>query len=235
MRKDIKNFGIMILLISKDSLCIKNIERICVANEWSLDCFTSNFDVLKIDYLYKNILFIDTSIGSDLAFSICEKHRTNSNIPIIMAGFEKREELLECVYRCGADKYIEKKPETNDFFLLEEKISSIIRLKYSVALGDEKKYMYKNLYLDMSAFKLEINEIYIKTPFKELCILELFLKKPKKIYSIDEIFEYAWQENAYNNSNASVMTYICSLRKKLKLNSSIPKILNLSGRGYYLE
>ena len=50
---------------------------------------------------------------------------------------------------------------------------------------------------------------------QEFAILELLLKHPKKVFSKEEIFEYAWDE-PYMGETKTLDVHISNIRKKIK-------------------
>ena len=76
-------------------------------------------------------------------------------------------------------------------------------------------------------------EVIILT-YTEYKILELFLSHPKKIYSLDNIYQSIWEEDAVGDS--TIMVHIKNLRKKLGDSSRNPKYIRTAwGKGYYVE
>ena len=65
-------------------------------------------------------------------------------------------------------------------------------------------------------------------------ILKLFVANKKKIFSLDNIYQSIWEEDAVGDS--AIMVHIKNLRKKIGDNSRSPKYIKTAwGRGYYVE
>ena len=64
----------------------------------------------------------------------------------------------------------------------------------------------------------------------------LFLMSEKgKVFSIDQIYEHAWEEPAYNSDN-TVAVHIRRIREKIEINPKEPKYLKVVwGIGYKIE
>lgn len=74
----------------------------------------------------------------------------------------------------------------------------------------------------------------IPLTYTEFKILELLATHKKKIYSLDNIYQSIWEEEAVGDS--AIMVHIKNIRKKLGDNSRNPKYIKTAwGRGYYIE
>ena len=86
-----------------------------------------------------------------------------------------------------------------------------------VSLGAEfqSEHMlpYKDLVLDLDSQSVWKGEEMISLTRTEFQILELFFSHPKKIYSMENIYQSIWQEEAVVDS--TIMVHIKKLRKKL--------------------
>ena len=74
----------------------------------------------------------------------------------------------------------------------------------------------------------------IPLTYTEFKILELLATHKKKIYSLENIYQSIWEEEAVGDS--AIMVHIKNIRKKLGDNSRNPKYIKTAwGRGYYIE
>lgn len=107
-----------------------------------------------------------------------------------------------------------------------------------VSLGAEfqSEHMlpYKDLVLDLDSQSVWRGEEMISLTRTEFQILELFFSHPKKIYSMENIYQSIWQEEAVGDS--TIMVHIKNLRKKLGDSSRNPQYIKTAwGKGYYAE
>ena len=105
-----------------------------------------------------------------------------------------------------------------------------------VSLGAEfqSEHMlpYKDLVLDLDSQSVWKGEEMISLTRTEFQILELFFSHPKKIYSMENIYQSIWQEEAVGDS--TIMVHIKNLRKKLGDSSRNPQYIKTAwGKGYY--
>ena len=107
-----------------------------------------------------------------------------------------------------------------------------------VSLGAEfqSEHMlpYKDLVLDLDSQSVWKGEEMISLTRTEFQILELFFSHQKKIYSMENIYQSIWQEEAVGDS--TIMVHIKNLRKKLGDSSRNPQYIKTAwGKGYYAE
>ena len=101
---------------------------------------------------------------------------------------------------------------------------------------EEKKnqLLIKDLVLDLDNQSVFRGEEIISLTYTEYKILELLASHKKKIYSLDNIYQSIWEEDAVGDS--AIMVHIKNLRKKLGDDSRNPKYIKTAwGKGYYVE
>ncbi len=106
----------------------------------------------------------------------------------------------------------------------------------SLGAGFQSEHMlpYKDLVLDLDIQSVWKGEEMISLTRTEFQILELFFSHPKKIYSMENIYQSIWQEEAVGDS--TIMVHIKNLRKKLGDSSRNPQYIKTAwGKGYYAE
>ena len=139
-------------------------------------------------------------------------------------------------FSVGADDYIVK-PFSNMELLM--RVKAVLR---RINLGKEKQITevvtkqiaFRDLKLDLESQSVLREQEVITLTYTEFKILELLVTHKKKIYSLDNIYQSIWDENAVNDS--AIMVHIKNLRKKLGDDSRNPKYIKTAwGKGYYVE
>ena len=93
---------------------------------------------------------------------------------------------------------------------------------------------FGDLILDLDFQSVIRGEESIPLTSTEFKILELLVSHKKKVYSIDNIYESIWEEEAVENS--AIMVHIKNIRKKIGEDSRNPKYIKTAwGKGYYVE
>ena len=104
-----------------------------------------------------------------------------------------------------------------------------------VHISNIRNLIYQGLELDRENFCVRVDQTELpKITRQEFSILELLLKHPKKVFSKEEIFEYAWEE-AYMGETKTLDVHISNIRKKIKSVTSKEYIETIWGIGYRLH
>ena len=118
------------------------------------------------------------------------------------------------------------------------RVKAILRrsARGTVPAQEEKKnhILFGDLILDLeSQSVLRQGEVIVLT-YTEFKILELLVTHKKKIYSLENIYQSIWEEDAVGDS--AIMVHIKNIRKKLGDDSRNPRYIKTAwGRGYYVD
>ena len=90
-------------------------------------------------------------------------------------------------------------------------------------------------YTHLDVYKRQVDGDPIKLTPIEYNILLLLVKNAGKVFSIDEIYEQIWNEEAIGADN-TVAVHIRHIREKIEINPREPKYLKVVwGVGYKIE
>ena len=133
-------------------------------------------------------------------------------------------------FSIGADDYIVK-PFSNVELLMRVRA----RLKRNnINYVNDNRIKFVDIYLDLNSKSIIKDDEYIPLTYTEFKILELLLNNRKRIFSLEEIYQKIWDDNAVGDN--TIMVHIKNIRKKLNDNSKTSKYIKTSwGRGYYVE
>ncbi len=215
-------------------------------------------NLLLIGEGYEVILAQNGKEALDLSNDDIDLYILDVNMPIMtgfVAGSEIRKKYLAPIifltaytgesdkvmgFSVGADDYIEK-PFSNMELLL--RVKSLLRRVQNYTQTpkqkmtqkqDDKKLIFKDLILDLETQSVIKENNVIVLTYTEFKILELFITHPKKIYSLENIYQSIWQEDAIGDS--TIMVHIKNLRKKIGDNSRNPQYIKTAwGKGYYID
>lgn len=221
------------ILIADDEAEIRSLIKLYLENEdyevleagnglEALECFkTGNPDMCILDIMMP---------GMD-GYNVLKKIRESSNIPVLIlsAKDEYSEKILGL--NLGADDYISK-----PFNPLEiaARVGSQMRRFYKLGAGDKKSetLSFRDLTLDVDGCILTRGGVKIDLTTVEYKIMELFMSHPEKVFTKQQIYEYAWGEDFIVADN-NIMVSISKLRTKLSEDPS-EYIKTLRGLGYRL-
>ena len=164
------------------------------------------------------------------------KIRENSTVPIIMLSAKSEDADKILGLNIGADDYLTK--PFNPLELVARVKSHIRRYTKLGNLSIQSEAMiYRSGDLEINDETKEVSilgEIIKLTPI-EYNILLLLTKNAGKVFSIDEIYEKIWNEDAIGADN-TVAVHIRHIREKIEINPKEPRYLKVVwGVGYKIE
>ena len=135
-------------------------------------------------------------------------------------------------FAAGADDYIVK-PFSNAELLMRVK-AILRRTAGKTAAVKPGGIPIADLVLDVDSRTVSRGADTIALTHTEFSILELLATHKKKIYSLDNIYQSVWGEDAVGDG--AIMAHIKNIRKKLGDDSRHPVYIKTAwGRGYYID
>lgn len=164
------------------------------------------------------------------------KIREISSVPIILLSARSEDADKILGLNVGADDYV-----TKPFSPLELVARVRSQLRRYVQLGtlkeSEVEFIYQNGGLVVNDEKKEVTvdgELVRLTPI-EYNILLFLIKNVGKVFSIEQIYESIWNEQAVGVDN-TVAVHIRHIREKIEINPRDPQYLKVVwGIGYKME
>jgi len=161
--------------------------------------------------------------------------RKNRNIPIIMLSAKSEDTDKIMGLQVGADDYVTK--PFNPLELIARVKSQLRRFTVLGSLPPTEAGVFTvgGLTIDDNhkAVLLDGEEVRL-TPL-EYKIALLFIKSPGRVFSIDEIYERVWGEDAFAADN-TVAVHIRRIREKLEFDPKNPKYIKVVwGIGYKMD
>ena len=163
--------------------------------------------------------------------------RQKRNIPIIMLSAKSEDTDKILGLNMGADDYITK--PFNPLELIARVKSQLRRYTTlgSLAATDpgDGFYTVGGLVLDDTRKTVSVDGEEIRLTPLEYKILYLLIRNPGRVFSIDEIYERVWGEEALG-SGSTVTVHIRRIREKIEINPGNPKYIKVVwGVGYKME
>lgn len=182
-----------------------------------------------------HLVLLDIMMPGLDGFAVLKKIRRESKVPVIMftARGEDYDKILGL--ELGADDYITK-PYNPMVVLARIKAQLRRNYDYQEEAGSMKEELKCfDIVLNKSEGTVRKGEVSLELTKTEFLILELLMQNRGKIFTRQQIFDYAW-ENDYLGDDNTVMVHISNLRSKIEDNPKTPKILKtIKGLGYKLE
>lgn len=177
-----------------------------------------------------SVVLLDLMLPGISGEEVLQEIRKQGNTPvIILTAKDTIDDKVE-VLQSGADDYV-----TKPFDIKEVLARVAVQIRRMEGSFSEGNLVYQGLELDRENFCVRVDQTELpKITRQEFSIFELLLKHPKKVFSKEEIFEYAWEE-AYMGETKTLDVHISNIRKKIKSVTSKEYIETIWGIGYRLH
>ena len=187
--------------------------------------------LLEVDSFCPDLVILDLMLPDYSGYDLCKEIVKKSSIPIIMLS--AKNETIDKVLglELGAEDYITKPFDNRE---LLARIKVVLRRYEQPLDGYTKQIVCGELTIDLETKMVQKKGLQIFLTSKEFKILEALAKRPKKVFTRDELLEMVWGYDYLGDSRSVDMT-IMRLRKKLEEDTENPKyIKTLYGFGYQI-
>lgn len=163
------------------------------------------------------------------------KIREKSSVPIIILSAKSEDADKILGLNIGADDYVTK--PFNPLELVARVKSQLRRYTQlgNVATEGQKIYQTGGLMVDDDRKEVTVDGEPVRLTPIEYNILLLLVKNQGKVFSISQIYESIWNEDAVGADN-TVAVHIRHIREKIEINAKEPRYLKVVwGIGYKVE
>ena len=190
----------------------------------------------EFEVFHPDLLLLDLMLPGIDGYQVCREIRHISDVPIIMlsAKGETFDKVLGL--ELGADDYIPK--PFNPLELVARVKSQLRRFNELGGTAQEPKetiYKVGGLQINDDLKQVTVDGEFVKLTPIEYNILLLLMKNQGKVFSINQIYESIWNEEAIGADN-TVAVHIRHIREKIEINPKDPRYLKVVwGVGYKIE
>lgn len=224
----------MRLLLVEDEKPLSNaLATILKHNNYSIDCVYDGLSAL--DYIETGIydaIILDIMLPKMDGIEVLKTIRGNkNNVPVILLTAKSDVEDKVKGLDSGADDYLTKPFSTKE---LLARIRAITRRQ---DITQNNIIEFGDLRLNKLSFELSLNKSSnnsLRLSNKEFQMMEMFINNHNNMISIEKFMDKIWGFDSDAEINV-VWTYICYLRKKLKILNSKVRIIAVRNIGYTLE
>lgn len=185
-----------------------------------------------------HLVILDIMMPEMDGMTVASKIRENKWVPIIMLSAKSEDYDKVAGLNNGADDYVTK--PFNPIELIA-RVNSQIRRYTSFRSFEKREDEQANLYqtgdliLNDDTKQVIVEGKEIKLTPTEYNILKFLTKNKGKVYSINQIYENVWEDEAYGAENI-IAVHIRHIREKIEINPKEPKYLKVIwGIGYKIE
>ena len=230
--------GKICILIADDEKEIRDILQLLLTGEGYEVCTAeTGMEVLEMASAEIDLYLLDVNMPERSGFMAGAEIRKQFDAPIIFLTAYSGEADKIMGFSVGADDYIVK-PFSNMELLMRVKAilrRSVRGTALAPAREEKKSHIpFGDLILDLENQSVVRQGEVIVLTYTEFKILELLVTHKKKIYSLENIYQSIWEEDAVGDG--AIMVHIKNIRKKLGDDSRNPRYIKTAwGRGYYVD
>ena len=182
-----------------------------------------------------HLLIIDVMMPRLDGIRATLKIREDSSIPIIILSAKSEDADKILGLNIGADDYVTK--PFNPLELVARVKSQLRRYTQlgNAAENNRRVYQVGGLVINDDLKEVLVDDEPVKLTPIEYNILLLLVKNQGKVFSINQIYESIWNEDAIGADN-TVAVHIRHIREKIEINPREPRYLKVVwGVGYKIE
>ena len=182
-----------------------------------------------------HLLIMDVMMPKMDGIAATLKIRESSSIPIIILSAKTEDTDKILGLNIGADDYVTK--PFNPLELMARVKSNLRRYTLLGSMGQENSQIYQagGLVINDETKEVSVDGETVKLTPIEYNILLLLVKNQGRVFSINQIYENIWNEDAIGADN-TVAVHIRHIREKIEINPRDPRYLKVVwGVGYKIE
>lgn len=175
-----------------------------------------------------DLILLDLMLPGMCGEKVLEELRKINDTPVIILSAKDELDTKVDMLTLGAEDYI-----TKPFELKELLVRALVQLRKHKRIEDVTVLEHKGLRLCIDKHEVSISGSEITLTLQEFKILELLLRHPDKVFSKQEIYQYAWDEY-YIGEDKTINVHISNIRQKIKKITSDEYIDTIWGIGFRL-
>lgn len=211
----------MKILVVDDEQDLCEILQYNLENEgYEVDIANSAEEALTMPLTNYNLLLLDVMMGEMSGFQMARVLKNNpdtARIPIIFLTALDTEDNMVKGLNIGADDYMRKPVSIRE---LKARVAAVLRRTHEKPQEEKPKeeensiVTYQTLQVDTSSKTVTLDGEKIALTKLEFELLNLFLRKPNKVFDREELLKRCWPSDTYV-LDRTVDVNITRLRKKI--------------------
>lgn len=183
-----------------------------------------------------DLLIIDVMMPKPDGIRATLKIREKKNMPIIILSAKSEDADKILGLNVGADDYMTKPFNPLELTArVKSQLRRYTQLGSTIDKSNQAVYAVGGLSIDDEQKEVTLDGEPVRLTPIEYNILLLLVKNQGKVFSIDQIYESIWNEDAIGVDN-TVAVHIRHIREKIEINPKEPRYLKVVwGVGYKIE
>ena len=215
-----------ILVVDDDDKIRNLVKQFLIEKGYIVSSANNSEDAkMKINFFNFNLIILDVMMPGQSGYELTDELKQTKNIPIILLTAKGEVESRIHGLKLGADDYLGKPFEPEEFLLRIENI-----IKNNINNNLSKIIKIGEAELNLNKMTIKLKEKVTKINSSEKNVLSKMISAPGKVFSREQIGKIS---NITKERSIDVM--ITRLRKKIEINPKNPKFLQtIRGTGYVL-
>lgn len=226
-----------ILVCDDDKEIVEAIEIYLTQEGYEVEKAYDGQEALKVlKEMPVDLLVIDIMMPKLDGIRATLKIREKNNIPIIILSAKSEDADKILGLNVGADDYVTKPFNPLELVArVKSQLRRYTRLGSTVKNESEAVYATGGLAINDDLKQVTVDGEPVKLTPIEYNILLLLVRNQGKVFSIEQIYESIWNEDAIGADN-TVAVHIRHIREKIEINPKEPRYLKVVwGVGYKIE
>src|SRR6267154_878148 len=222
--------GARILVVDDEIEILRALQRSLTAHGFEVFTASTGEEALEsIAHYRPDLMLLDLGLPGMSGLEVCERVRTQSNVPIIVLSVKDTERDKVQALDLGADDYVSK-PFSIDEVLA--RIRVILRHLAQIRTGTEPRLHVGPLEFDIARRKVVIDGLEIALTPIEYDLLKVLITHRGKILTRRMLLTQVWGDDAVDKGH-SLHVYVGHLRRKIEPIPERPRfLLTIPGVGY---
>ena len=221
------------ILIIEDDTDINNMmaEALRKAGYECAQAFSGTEGLFYIEREVFDLAVLDLMLPGMRGEEVLGRIKEERDLPVIVVSAKDSIECKVDLLTSGAEDYLTKPFDLQEFVA---RAGVQIRRFSKEADARGSVLRYGNLELHTDSYTAEADGKPLDLTRQEFKILELLLLHPNKVFSKQDIYDYAWDE-IYIGEDKTINVHISNIRKKLKSVTEDEYIETVWGIGFRLK
>lgn len=225
------------ILIIEDDTDINNMmaEALRKAGYECTQAFSGTEGLLYIERDAFDLAVLDLMLPGMNGEALLPQIKAGQNVPVIVVSAKDSIDSKVGLLTSGAEDYLTKP------FDIQEFIARVgVQIRRFVGKGEKSPdghsdvLSYRELELHTDSYTASVGGQPVELTRQEFKILELLLLHPNKVFSKQDIYDYAW-DDIYIGEDKTINVHISNIRKKLKAVTDEEYIETVWGIGFRLK
>lgn len=218
------------ILIIEDDTDINNLisEALTKAGYACAQAFSGTEGLLYIEKDTFALVLLDLMLPGKDGQSLLPAIKQKQNVPVVVISARDSLDSKVSLLTSGAEDYLTKP------FEIPELLARVgVQIRRFSGLEQKEEWNYKDLSLCPASFSAMISGREILLTKQEFKIMELLLSHPQRVFSKQDIYDYAW-DDIYIGEDKTINVHISNIRRKIKELTDTEYIETVWGIGFRL-